>query len=194
MRIGILGAEIDAQTGWLRYQKRQRSSLHSEFGFTCIQKTALTKLNCYKQVPLMESFYVLMLASLICLLHTGFMSCFAQIPIHKILLKVARSRKKRAKLQGDHSACGEPPVDFRTKFLVWPGQARPGQAKAELLFRSQRKVRHKLNGHPVHVCKNSAAALKRGICPDISGSMQCEHVTFHFQPVNFGFDRDFDSA
>ena len=24
-------------------------------------------------------------------------------------------------VQGDHSACGEPPVDFRTKVPFWPG-------------------------------------------------------------------------
>ena len=47
-------------------------------------------------------------------------------------------------VQGDHSACARPPVDFKTKALLWPGQA-----KAALLFWSQREVLHKLNGHPV---------------------------------------------
>ena len=25
------------------------------------------------------------------------------------------------KVQGDHSACGKPPVDFKTKVPLWPG-------------------------------------------------------------------------
>ena len=37
-------------------------------------------------------------------------------------------------VQGDHSACGEPPVDFKTKVPFWPGLAWTSQAKAELLF------------------------------------------------------------
>ena len=53
-------------------------------------------------------------------------------------------------LQGDHSACGEPPVDFKAKVPFWPGLAWPSQTKAEHLFCSQREDRHKLNGHPVH--------------------------------------------
>ena len=36
--------------------------------------------------------------------------------------------------QGDHSGRTKPPVDFKTKVLLWPGLAWPGQAKAELLF------------------------------------------------------------
>ena len=36
-------------------------------------------------------------------------------------------------IQGDHSACAKPPVDFKTKVPLWPGQARADQAKAELL-------------------------------------------------------------
>ena len=48
-------------------------------------------------------------------------------------------------IQGDHSACAKPPVDFKTHVpLAWPDQA-----KAELLFWSQREVLHKVNGHPV---------------------------------------------
>ena len=35
--------------------------------------------------------------------------------------------------QGDHSACAKPPVDFKTKVPLWPGQARAAQAKVELL-------------------------------------------------------------
>ena len=42
-------------------------------------------------------------------------------------------------IQGDHSDCAKPPVDFKLKF---------SQAKAELLFSSQWEVLHKLNGHP----------------------------------------------
>ena len=40
------------------------------------------------------------------------------------------------------------PLTSEQKFRF--GLARPGQAKAELLFRSLREVRHKLNGHPVY--------------------------------------------
>ena len=37
-------------------------------------------------------------------------------------------------VKGDTSGCGEPPVDFKTKVLFWPGLSWPGQAKMELLF------------------------------------------------------------
>ena len=30
-------------------------------------------------------------------------------------------------LQGDHSPCAKPPVDFKTKVPLWPGQGRSGQ-------------------------------------------------------------------
>ena len=39
----------------------------------------------------------------------------------------------RKLIQGDHSACAKPPVDFKTKVPLWPGLPWPGQAKAELL-------------------------------------------------------------
>ena len=52
-------------------------------------------------------------------------------------------------LQGDHSPCAKPPVDFKTKVPFRPGLPWPGQAKAELLIWSQREVLHKMNGHPV---------------------------------------------
>ena len=42
--------------------------------------------------------------------------------------------RNRANVQGDHSSCGEPPVDFKTKVPFWPGLAWPSQAKAELLL------------------------------------------------------------
>ena len=48
-----------------------------------------------------------------------------------------------------YSLTAKPPVDFKTQVPLWPGQARAGQAKAELLFWSQREVLHKLNGQPV---------------------------------------------
>ena len=54
-----------------------------------------------------------------------------------------------AYLQGDHSTCSKPPVEFKTEVPFWPGQARTGQAEAELLFSSQREVLNKWNGHPV---------------------------------------------
>ena len=31
-------------------------------------------------------------------------------------------------VQGDHSACAKPPVDFKTKVPLWPVQVRPGQS------------------------------------------------------------------
>ena len=36
--------------------------------------------------------------------------------------------------QCDTSGCDEHPIDLKTKVLFWPGQARTGQAKTELLF------------------------------------------------------------
>ena len=42
--------------------------------------------------------------------------------------------ERSAHVQGDHSTCSKPPVDFRTKVPFWLGQARTGQTKAELLF------------------------------------------------------------
>ena len=35
--------------------------------------------------------------------------------------------KNGSKLHGGHSACAKPPVDFKTKVLLLPGQASPGQ-------------------------------------------------------------------
>ena len=37
-------------------------------------------------------------------------------------------------IQSDHSLCAKPPIDFKTKVPLWPDQARPRQAKMELLF------------------------------------------------------------
>ena len=37
-------------------------------------------------------------------------------------------------IQGDPSGSSKLPVDFETKVPLWPGQARPGQAKAKLLL------------------------------------------------------------
>ena len=42
--------------------------------------------------------------------------------------------KLRFSIQGDHSPCEKPPIVFKTKVLLWPGQVRAGQAKMELLF------------------------------------------------------------
>ena len=58
---------------------------------------------------------------------------------HHVVLKVVFTSKLKLRfsvgsVQGDLSACGESPVDFKTKVPFWPGQARPSQAKAELLF------------------------------------------------------------
>ena len=37
-------------------------------------------------------------------------------------------------IQSDHSAWGEPPVDFKTKVPFWPGLPWPSQAKVEVLL------------------------------------------------------------
>ena len=37
-------------------------------------------------------------------------------------------------VQGDPSPGAKPPVDFKSKVPLWPGQARAGQAKTELYF------------------------------------------------------------
>ena len=31
-------------------------------------------------------------------------------------------------IQGDTSGCAKPPIDFKTKVQLWPGQARIGQS------------------------------------------------------------------
>ena len=58
----------------------------------------------------------------------------------------------RFALQGDHSTCSKPPVDFKTKVLFWPGQARTGQAspkgRGTCVLKST-EVLNKWNGHPV---------------------------------------------
>ena len=43
-------------------------------------------------------------------------------------------RRRLSSLQGDHSGCGEPPVDFKTEVPLWPGLSWSDQAKTELLF------------------------------------------------------------
>ena len=37
-------------------------------------------------------------------------------------------------VQDDTSRRPKPPVDFKTKVPLWPGQAKPGQPKMQLLF------------------------------------------------------------
>ena len=37
----------------------------------------------------------------------------------------------RDEIQGDRAACAKPPVEFKTKVLLWPSQARTGQAKTK---------------------------------------------------------------
>ena len=39
-----------------------------------------------------------------------------------------------AKFTGYTAVSSKPPFDFKTKISLWPGQARPGQAKKEHLF------------------------------------------------------------
>ena len=36
-------------------------------------------------------------------------------------------------VQGDTSRCAKPPIDFKTKDLLWPGLARPGQRETFVL-------------------------------------------------------------
>ena len=45
----------------------------------------------------------------------------------ELSLHIAPS-ERRSPLQGDHSACSKPPVDFRTKVPLWSGLAWPSQA------------------------------------------------------------------
>ena len=52
-------------------------------------------------------------------------------------------------VQGDTAGSSKPPIDFKTKVLLWPGQARLGQAKTELLFWCQREVLNSLLCPPV---------------------------------------------
>ena len=52
------------------------------------------------------------------------MLSFVHIVVHMLVKECANMQDK---VQGDHSACGEPPVDFKTKVPLWPGLARPGQ-------------------------------------------------------------------
>ena len=40
-------------------------------------------------------------------------------------------------LQGDHSACAKPPVDFKSEVLFWPGLAWPGHS-GTFAFKSTR--------------------------------------------------------
>ena len=54
-------------------------------------------------------------------------------------------------VQGDTSGSSEPPDDFKTKDLFWPGLPWPGQVKAELLFCSQQEVQNYLMCHPVEI-------------------------------------------
>ena len=44
------------------------------------------------------------------------------------------TKKPLCIVQGDHSPCAKPRIDFKTKVPLWPGQVRAGQAKTELLF------------------------------------------------------------
>ena len=60
-------------------------------------------------------------------------------PEHRIVGKSKRithsmvyKRNLISQLQGDHSTCSKPPVDFKTKVPFWPVQAMTGQAKAEI--------------------------------------------------------------
>ena len=61
-------------------------------------------------------------------------SCALLEPLPKRVYMWFLGVKIHQALQGDNSTCSKPPVDFKTKVLLWPGQARPAQAKMELLF------------------------------------------------------------
>ena len=43
----------------------------------------------------------------------------------------------------------KPPIDFKSKVPLWPDLSCPGQAKTELLLKSQQEVLNKCNCHPV---------------------------------------------
>ena len=63
------------------------------------------------------------------------------------------SAECRPKLHGDASRCLKPPVDFKTKVSFWPGLARVGQVKVELLFLSRREVLDNIMCHPVNIVR-----------------------------------------
>ena len=55
------------------------------------------------------------------------------------------------KVKCDTSCCAKPPVYFKTKVPLLPGKVRPGQAKTELLFLSQREFLDNVMCHPVNL-------------------------------------------
>ena len=46
--------------------------------------------------------------------------------IHADLPKFRIYYQMNEDIQGDRAACAKPPVDFKTKVPLWPGEARPG--------------------------------------------------------------------
>ena len=67
-------------------------------------------------------------------------------------------------VQGDPSLSSKPSVDIKTKVPFWPGQARTGQTKAELLFKSQQEVLNKWNCHPVLMTSDKKSATSNTGC------------------------------
>ena len=89
-------------------------------------------------------------------------------------------------LQGDNSTWSKPSVDFKTRVPFWPGQARTGQTKAELLFQSHREVLHKLNGHPVvsllvrnqvHVMSTKSSDTSSDPSSEANGALREDRLT-----------------
>ena len=66
----------------------------------------------------------------------------------EVVVVAATVSLSRLHVQGDTESWPKPPVDFKAKVPFWLGLARTGQAKAELLFRSQREVLANILCHP----------------------------------------------
>ena len=64
--------------------------------------------------------------------------CTKELSHHNMNLTV--EDEGSSNIQGDIERWPKPPVDFKAKVAFWLGLARTGQAKAELLIRSQREV------------------------------------------------------
>ena len=62
------------------------------------------------------------------------------------LMKYTVSVADVSKVQGDPSGCAKPPVDIKTKVLLWPGLSWPGQAKSQSQSQSETFVLKQTGG------------------------------------------------
>ena len=101
-------------------------------------------------------------------------------------LPTLRKCSKIGSIQGDHSACGEPPVDFKTKVPFWPALAWPGQSGTFVL--KSTGVLNKWNGHPVylHPCCLVAVHFELIRCPlPVCHSFLLEIIDYLFAETAF---------